>query len=89
MENTNEIINDEINEVNEENVEEKPNGLADAVVIGGSICGLISAAIIAYDRLIDPIIKKVKTKIKEKKTDSKVILTDCEEIEEAFEPEEH
>ena len=75
MENTNEII-----EATEEVV--KNDGLAKAVKIGGTICAFACGAIVAYDYAIKPLVKTIKTKLKENKMVKESQLLDAGESEE-------
>ena len=81
MENTNEIISNEIIEATEEAIE-KNDGLVKAVKIGGAICGIACGVIVAYDYAIKPLVKTIKTKREEKKMAKESQLLDAGESEE-------
>lgn len=80
MENTNEIISNEIIEATEKAIE-KNDGLVKAFKVGGIICALACGAIVTYDYAIKPLVKTIKTKREEKKM-AKEQLIDANESEE-------
>ena len=82
MENTNEIISNEIIEDAAEAIEKNNNGLVKAVKIGGAIWGITCAVIVAYDHAIKPLVKTIKTKLEEKKMAKEPQLLDVAESEE-------
>ena len=82
MENTNEIISNEIIEDVAEAIEKNNNGLVKAVKIGGVICGITCVVIVAYDHAIKPLVKTIKTKREEKKMAKEPQLLDIAESEE-------
>ena len=82
MENTNEIISNEIIEDAAEVIEKNNNGLVKAVKIGVEICGIACGVIVAYDYAIKPLVKTIKTKLEEKKMAKKSQLLDAGESEE-------
>lgn len=81
MENTNEIISNEIIEATEEAIK-KNDGLVKAVKIGVEICGFACGVIVAYDYAIKPLVKTIKTKREEKKMAKEPQLFDAGESEE-------